>query len=323
MAGALRNFGRWSGNGRGRLYLNVGHTGLNAAGFRQWIRDIDVRPIYLVHDLIPIAHPEFCRAGETEKHRERMRTILTTATGLIGNSQVTLDELAEFARRERLPSPPATAAWLGTDRIQTPKGTSSRGCSEFVTIGTIEGRKNHLLLLEIWSKLIDRFGAATPRLTIIGQRGWEAQRVFDLLDRSDKLRNHVIELSGCSDQELARHLASACALLFPSRAEGYGLPLMEAFGLGVPVIASDLPVFRELAGDVPFYLDPIDATSWEKAILDFARPDSLARSKQIQNIKSVPLPDWNGHFAIVERWLGLLSGTAQPDQNGFDQRLHG
>ena len=191
-----------------------------------------------------------------------------------------------------------------------------------MTIGTIEARKNHLLLLEIWSQLIDSLGAATPRLTIIGQRGWEAQRVFNLLDGSDKLRSHVIELSGCSDQELTRHLAPACALLFPSRAEGYGLPLMEAFGLGVPVIASDLPVFRELAGDVPLYLDPLDAKGWEQAILDFARPNSPARSKQIQNIKSVRLPDWNGHFAAVERWFGLLSGTAQPDQHGFDQRIH-
>ena len=315
MAGAVRNFGRWNSNGHGRLYLNVGHTGLNSAGFRRWVRNANVRPVYLIHDLIPITHPKFCRTGETDKHRERMRTVLTSAAGVIGNSQSTLDELASFARRERLPIPPAMAAWLGTDPLQPPPDIDPPEHPIFVTIGTIEARKNHLLLLEIWSRLIDRLGAAAPRLNIIGQRGWEAQDVFDLLDRSEKLRGHVNEVSGCSDQEVARQLGSARALLFPSRAEGFGLPLIEAFGLGVPVIASDLPVFRELAGDIPTYLDPLDAAGWERTILDYARPDSTSRSKQIGRIKSFRLPNWNSHFAAVESWLDGLSGTTQPDQH--------
>jgi glycosyltransferase involved in cell wall biosynthesis len=281
-----------------------------------------VRPIYLVHDLIPITHPELCRAGEADKHRERMRTVLSTAAGVIGNSQATVRELGGFARSERLPEPPIIAAWLGTDPVSTFAADPSDRPT-FVTIGTIEARKNHLLLLEVWSRLIDRFGEAAPRLIVVGQRGWEAQNVFDLLDRSEKLRGHVIEVSGCSDEQLRRHLASARALLFPSRAEGFGLPLIEALGLGVPVIASDLPVFRELAGDIPAYLDPLDGAGWEAAIMDYAQLCSGARKAQIGRIKSFRLPDWNSHFAAVERWLERLNVTAQPDEYRLDERLHG
>jgi glycosyltransferase involved in cell wall biosynthesis len=151
--------------------------------------------------------------------------------------------------------------------------------------------------------LIDRLGTSAPRLLIIGQRGWEAESVFNLLDRSEKLRGHVVELSGCSDQELANHLASARALLFPSLAEGYGLPLVEAFARGVPVIVSDLPVFREIAGDMPTYLDPADEAGWEAAILDYAQLDSATRAAQVERIRSFRQPEWNGHFEIVERWL--------------------
>jgi hypothetical protein len=122
VAGGLRNLGRFNAKGCGRVYLNVGHTGLDKDGFQRWVRTADVRPVYLVHDLIPITHPEFCRPGEQDKHRQRMRTVLTTAAGVIGNSQATLDELTAFARTEALPSPPALEGHRtggGTQRLRS------------------------------------------------------------------------------------------------------------------------------------------------------------------------------------------------------------
>ena len=323
IARALRSAARWDGRGRGRPYLNVGHTGLNSPGFCQWVRNSDVRPIYLVHDLIPVTHPQFCRAGEAEKHRARVRTVLTTATGVIANSRATLDELARFARQEDLPEPPGLAAWLGSDPLQPALDLKPPQYPTFVTIGTIEARKNHRMLLEIWSRLVDRLASEAPLLLIIGQRGWKADEVFALLDRSDQFRGRVTELNGCSDQELAGHLTSARALLFPSHAEGYGLPLLEAFGLGVPVIASDLPVFRELADDVPDYIDPLDSAGWEAAIIEYARADSAARSSQLKRLGSLRLPDWDSHFAAVERWLFPRDGATETGQYRLNQGLHG
>ena len=304
--GVLGYLNRLNCAGRNRLYLNIGHTGLNSGGFRDWARCADVRPIYLVHDLIPITHPEFCRAGESEKHRERMRTILSTAVGVIGNSQATLDELAGFAGEERLPVPPGLAAWLGSDALPKPAEEQAPDRPTFVILGTIEGRKNHRMILEIWSRLIDRLGPATPRLLVIGQRGWEAEAVFDLLDRGDKLREHVLELNHCSDEELATHLASAQALLFPSVVEGFGLPLVEALAMGVPVIASDLPVFREIGANIPTYLNPRDDAEWESAIMEYSRNSSPVRATQLDRIKGFRAPTWPGHFERVEAWLQTL-----------------
>lgn len=303
LAGILRHLRGMSGKGRDRLYLNVGHTGLNSDGFRRWVTSANVRPVYLVHDVIPITHPQFCRPGEDLRHRDRMATVLTTASGVIGNSQATLDELAQFAAAESLPMPASHAAWLGIELLPHPQPRSTASAPTFVTLGTIEGRKNHQLLLTIWDRLIDRLGTAAPRLLIIGQRGWEAEPAFELLDKSEKLRGHVIELGSCSDQELAGHLASARALLFPSLAEGYGLPLIEALAMGVPAIASDLPVFREVCGDIPDYLKPVDAAAWEVEILDYAAPESPLRSAQLERIKRFHPPTWQAHFDSVEIWL--------------------
>jgi glycosyltransferase involved in cell wall biosynthesis len=305
--GFLRHLRGLNGEGHERFYLNVGHTGLDSVGFRTWVGRSEVRPVYLVHDLIPITHPQFCRSGEDVRHRERIQTMIATATGIIGNSQATLDELAQFAASEGLPMPPALAAWLGSDPLPPLPAARQTERPTFVTLGTIEGRKNHLLLLNIWSRLVERLGDDAPQLLIIGQRGWQAEPVFDLLDRSEKLRGHVVELDHCSDEELALHLASARALLFPSLAEGYGLPLVEALGAGVPVIASDLPVFREVGSDTPTYLNALDASGWEAAILDYAQPDSPARTAQIGRMKGFAPPSWDQHFEKVETWLRTLS----------------
>lgn len=303
---AVANFWSPASKGDGRPYLNVGHTGLNSPGFRRWLDRTDVKPIYFVHDLIPIARPEFCRLGEAEKHRERMRTVIETGVGVIGNSQATVDELSTFASAQNLATPPAIAAWLGTDGLARQAQTSIACRPTFVILGTIEARKNHIMLLEIWSRLVERMGCASPRLLIIGQRGWEAEPVFRILDHNQALRGHVIEISRCSDEELAEHLASARALLFPSFAEGYGLPLIEGLGLGLPVIASDLPVFREICGEIPTYLSPTDQPGWEQAILDYSKPDSPARFNQLKRVDAFIAPTWKRHFALVENWLDRL-----------------
>ena len=303
---ALRHLSDLNCSGGDRLYLNIGHTGLDSTGFRDWVGRAHVRPIYFVHDLIPITHPEFCRRGEAERHRERMRTVLTTATGVIGNSQVTLDELSIFADRERLPKPPMLAAWLGVDPLPATEAIKRPERATFVVLGTIEGRKNHLMLLRIWSRLVERFGDKSPRLLVIGQRGWEADKVFETLDSNDKLRGHVTEFNDCPDQDLAHHIASACALLFPSLVEGYGLPLVEALNFAVPVIASDLPAFREIAGDAPDYLEARNEAAWEAAILNYAQENSPARAAQLERIRDFRAPDWTGHFKAVEQWLATL-----------------
>lgn len=315
VAGALRNLPHMNSHGRGRLYFNVGHTGLNSAGFRKWVGRAGVRPVYMVHDLIPITNPELCRAGEAKKHRQRMRIVVTTAAGVIGNSQATLDQLSAFARGEGLPNPPSLAAWLGVEPRRVPAKVENPERPTFVTVGTIEARKNHMLLLNVWLRLIDRFGDKAPRLLIIGQRGWEADEVFEMLDKNDAVRGNVVELGHCSDEELAGHLASARALLFPSRAEGYGLPLVEAFATGTPVIASKLPLFREIAGDIPLYLDPTDPDAWQAAILDYSEEASQDRQRQVRLIESFRLPDWDSHFAAVERWIDGLADVTEPSEH--------
>lgn len=289
---------------RGALYLNVGHTGLDRAGHGRWVRQSGVRAVYYVHDLIPITHPQFARTGQPERHAARMRMVLRHAVAVLANSEDSIITLTDFARTEGLSMPPALCAPLaGTPPLLEANPSCPIDKPYFVTIGTIEGRKNHPLLLRVWRRLIERLGERTPPLVIIGQRGWCADEVFRHLDSDPVLRGQVIELGQCDDAELQRHLLHAQALLFPSFVEGQGLPLIEALAVGTPVIASNLAVFRETAGSIPDFLDPTDDDAWLDMILRYSVPESVERAAQVGRMDEFCAPTWDEHFSKVENWL--------------------
>jgi glycosyltransferase involved in cell wall biosynthesis len=309
LAGAVTG-GRRSEAVAGLPYFNIGHTGLDEPGHGRWVREKGVRAAYFVHDLIPITHPEYCRPGEDRKHIARIRQVLECAQTIICNSESTASELTDFASAESMPLPPMVVAPLGIESPTRPAAASEVAAPEapyFMMLGTIEARKNHLLILQLWAELARTMGAQCPHLVIVGQRGWECEQAVDLLDRAAILRGLVHELPRCSDEDVRHLLSGARALLFPSFVEGYGLPLVEALGAGTPVIASDLPVFRELAGDVPDFLHPIDGLGWLRLIAQFAAVDSAPRAAQIERLKRYRAPGWSRHFDIVDSILADFS----------------
>lgn len=293
-------------SGKGRLWLNVGHTGLNLSGLSDWVRTADVRPVLMLHDLIPITHPQFCREGERARHEARVDTLLRISYAVIGNSQDTLNQLRIYTQGKKLAFPNrALAVWPGTPPLTVPQADRPAPLNEFVVLGTIEGRKNHILLLDVWERLVALHGQSAPRLVIIGRRGWACDDVFARLDAGDFV-GRVAEAGALSDEETALHLASSCALLFPSHAEGYGLPLVEAMAAGVPVIASDLDVFREIGQGVPDLLPPEDIFAWASTIEAYAAPNSPARAAQLERLHSFHAPTWDAHFSKVDAFLANL-----------------
>jgi len=293
----------WQRPEAGSVLLNTGHSGLDCTEYVEHVRRHGLWPLYFLHDLIPISFPEYGRPGEADKHRRRLVAMLTTARGLIVNSAATGKELETHAARLGLPVLPWVAAHLAPPRFLPPAAERPMTEPYFVVLGTIEPRKNHLLLLHLWRQMFMELGARTPRLVVIGQRGWECEQVVDMLDRCEVLRGVVIELAECDDAALATWLHHAQALLFPSFAEGYGIPLVEALSLGTPVIASDLPVFHELAGEIPEYLDPMDGLAWKRLVLDYALPGSARRTAQLSRMAGWQAPTWQAHFEQVEAFM--------------------
>lgn len=293
-----------------KAFLLVSHRMLDRPAPIEALRRQGCRFVPLIHDLIPLLHPEFARAGHAEKHRRRIAATARLADAILVNSAATAADLEPFLS-SRMPPPPITVAPLGiaAPEVEAPPLALR---PYFVVLGTIEPRKNHLLLLHLWRQMAATLGPAAPRLVVIGRRGWENENIIDMLERCTAIDGLVDETGPLPDREVASLLRGARALLFPSFAEGFGLPLAEALALGVPVIASDLPALREVGGAVPDYLDPLDGAAWRNAVVDYARPDSLARRAQLARLGGWTSPTWAEHFSILDHVLEGLPHPSAP-----------
>lgn len=286
----------------GCVFLNVSHTGLHEPEPIAALKAAGARFLPMLHDLIPITHPEFTSRKQIERHPQRVETILTLADALLISSRATGEALA--ALHPGRPLPQMHLVRFGTDiAAVAPAAIATPPAPYFVTLGTIEPRKNHLLLLNLWREM-----PPGPRLVIIGRRGWESEAACRLLDRHTAFRGHVEERGRLDDAGTAALLRGARALLFPTFVEGYGIPLAEALTMGVPALCSDIPSLRELGAGVPDFVDPLDGPGWRDAILDYSAPDSPRRAAQLARLPDWHVPSWEEHFAIVERVVAGLAG---------------
>lgn len=297
-----------------RCLLHTGHGGLESAAYLSALKRRGLSPIFLVHDLIPITHPRFSRPGIPERHLLRMRHASLAGAGLICNSSATLEALAQLCDAQGWHLPPTVVAHLGVEEWAQRAGLQDRQGERsarpyFVCVGTIEPRKNHMLLLRVWRQLAVHMGERTPDLLLIGQRGWMYGEVIHALEHDGVARRHVRELGSCSDTQLRQWVLGARAVLMPSETEGFGLPVAEALACGVPVIASALPVYREFAGSVPDYLGTQDVSGWAAHIEAYCQDDGPLRQAQLGRLSNWRPPTWAAHFEAVEALLHRIAST--------------
>lgn len=274
----------------GVAYLNVGHSNLTDRVLGT-LRAINAQITVLIHDVIPLDFPDFQRDGSVPPFADMIARVGARADLIIYNSHDTQQKT-----EARWDAPPTgIVAHLGTNSVDAAPDELSEALPPkppyFVCIGTIEPRKNHGFLLDLWEQM----GPNAPNLIIAGSRGWKNEDVFARLDALSG-DGPIREAAGLSDGALAALIEGASGVLFPSHAEGFGLPATEAAMRGVPVVVNDLNVFREVLGDIPIYASVSDRYLWEKSIKDLAaaQPDT-SRRQQFQP------PTWDAHFKTVLR----------------------
>lgn len=153
------------------VLLHTSHSGLEYGRYFQSLTNRNIRTVFMLHDLIPLTHAEYCRPGVRETHQERMRVALGHAVGVIANSQATLDSLTEEAQRSGWSVPKTVVARLASGVPAAEVGERPLAQPYFVMLGTIEPRKNHWFVLHVWRRLVEVLGERAPKLVIIGRRG--------------------------------------------------------------------------------------------------------------------------------------------------------
>jgi glycosyltransferase involved in cell wall biosynthesis len=262
------------------LDLAPGATTHNAALLAD-MRNHGIALHFVVYDMLPLLQPEAFAYGSTPYFQRHIETIAQQADSLVCISRAVADELADWLGSH---PPPRTAPLrigyfhLGADLAASAPSMGLAADAQHVfdrvaqgptllMVGTVEPRKGHEQALAacelLWSDAVD------VNLVIVGKPGWLVERLIKKIEKHPRLGKNLFWLPGASDEMLTRLYESCAALLAASKGEGFGLPLIEAARHGLPIIARDLPVFREVGGEHAFYFNGTDAAALARAIRDW------------------------------------------------------
>lgn len=285
----------------GVTYFNVGHSNLTRRVLSAFRDHPNAQTVVLIHDLIPLQYPQFQRDGTVDTFERKMRNVSQLADAVICNSQQTADDVSElYAAYGRVP--PSYVAHLGIEVVEPGGQIPTLEQPYVVTVGTIEPRKNHALLLDTWEDWAKH--ATPPYLVICGKQGWNTADLMDRMDRLIASGIPIIHLDGLDDPTMLSVVKDAKAALFPSLAEGFGLPQIEAAHLGVPLICTDLAIYREVLGTFPVYAQDQTPYSWRQAIEQVLRSDNIGRTGAEKPQEHFVPPDWSTHFNYVLKQFG-------------------
>lgn len=232
------------------------------------------------HDLSIFHFPEYHPKGRVHLMKKELHSSVSRAKILLTDSNFTKNEVSDFFDfdPERIVVAPLASSgdFLPRKEKQCQQVLEKYGLAygQFTFFaGTIEPRKNIKNLLLAYQKLPLEMSLRFP-LVISGYQGWESEELHRLFDIGSQ--RGWIKYLGYTDQQSLSVLFSACrAFLFPSRYEGFGLPVLEAMAAGTPVITSNVSSLPEVAGDAGLMVDPDDVDQLTQYISEIILNDSL------------------------------------------------
>jgi glycosyltransferase involved in cell wall biosynthesis len=206
----------------------------------------------MVHDLVPLHHPEWVHPRTRRMHNAKYDHAARTCDVVIVNSRFTGDDVAQTLR---VPPERIHVAYPGVEAAFAAEGpTADLGRPYMLTVATLEPRKNLSTLVEAHARLADT-GLA---LAVAGAAGWGEQPLLD--------REGIIRLGYTPHEQLPSLYRGASVVVYPSLFEGFGMPVVEAMACGVPVVASSHASIDEAAGDAAVRADPHDAEAIAAAV---------------------------------------------------------
>lgn len=229
----------------------------------------------VLYDLVPLQVPAFCHEGMPPVFSTWLKSALAQSTNFICISKAVADDLFKLLHAIKFNRQLNIGYWhLGADLESDHTATNCNHVNgdappTFLMVGTLEPRKGHKIALDAFTQLWDSNFAG--RLVIAGKIGWGVDHLIERIRNHPQLSNKLFWHESPSDADLQKLYASCDALIAASFAEGFGLPIVEAAHHNKPVIASDIAVFREIAGSASAnsFFEPGSPSSLANRITEF------------------------------------------------------
>lgn len=238
------------------------------------LRRHGMRLVVLINDCIPHRFPHYFDSRDfVGAFLEFLELSLRHAHLILHGSQSAAGDLKAFAAERGLAMPALRKVTMGADLPDAvPKPVPQvaewlRGRPYALSVSTIQIRKNHQLLFNLWRRFIAD-GAAPIPLVVCGNPGWITQDLVDAVRRDPILADLVLIADDVDDNGLAWLYRECCFTLYPSLYEGWGLPIAESLGYGKPCIASNASSMPEVAQGLATLLDPLDFAAWRAQVQD-------------------------------------------------------
>ncbi len=251
----------------------------------------------IVYDILPIRLPPGnIVEGGKEWFTGWIKEAADQSDGLIGISHAEVSNIRDYVETNIKPEKSLKYGFwhLGADFESAdpaakiaPEIKSLLSKPYLLMVGTIEPRKCHELALDAMERLWSH--GSDLRLALVGKKGWMVDELWDRMQNHPLRGQKFFLFEGANDRELGLLYESAAALLMLSRGEGFGLPLVEAAKFGTPIVCSDLPVFREIAGDFATYSGKTDPVGLAMDIQDWRK--KVTGQKQAR-VNTMPFLSW-------------------------------
>lgn len=264
------------------LDLNSAIIGATNAGlFADW-RTRGMKINFVVYDILPILHPSWWPENVNNLHTAWLDAVLSSSDSVFCISKAVMDDVSDYIQENQQKCkniPTLDYFRLGAD-IDSSVPSSGlpvdanftldkiKSNISFLMVGTLEPRKGHRQTLkafeELWRKGYEF------NLVIVGKAGWLMDDLIKKINNHNELNSRLFWLNGISDEYLEELYAISTCLIVASEGEGFGLPLIEAAQKKLPIIARDLKVFKEVAGDNAHYFENSqDSSALSKEILNW------------------------------------------------------
>ncbi|MBU3615461.1 glycosyltransferase family 4 protein [Polynucleobacter sp. Latsch14-2] len=286
---------------------------------------LNARVVQLIHDLIPLKHPEYFDEDlvkNTEEYFLQSTKLIDHFWTVSNKTKEDMKFLFKYSN-----AIPDTQVLLNISPFKSAshsrvKSTTGKDKKPFVLfVGTVERRKNHEFIARVWRSLVKKDPLGTPDLICVGKKGWKSDDFYKIVTGDTALRSKVKVLTGVNDDALVQLYKDCEYTVYPALEEGFGLPVAESLSMGKVCVVGTCPSLREASQNLAFVANEYDTTEWVDTLFKLNNTPTILRKKEIEISKKFKFSGYDSYLKSIKNLVSKISHKTKNSYQTFPENL--